>query len=88
MEICIIGGGFSGIISAKISKYHNLIPFILDKNPEIGVFGKVFPSQIGVLESVCTNTLGYLFTFSDYLWMEKIMIIQRLLKFASIWKDM
>jgi Predicted flavoprotein involved in K+ transport len=36
MEACIIGGGFSGIISAKICIDYGLTPFVLNKGPEPG----------------------------------------------------
>ena len=36
MEVCIIGGGFSGIIASKLCKDHGQIPFILNKSPEPG----------------------------------------------------
>ena len=68
MEICIIGGGISGVISAKISIDHGLIPFVLCKSSAVGGLWNGFPNEIGVWNSMNTNSSKWLSTFSDQLW--------------------
>ena len=68
MEVCIVGGGNSAIISAKICLDRGLVPIILTKDPVPGGLWSGLPNQIGVWDSLHTNTSKYLFTFSDYLW--------------------
>ena len=68
MEVCIIGGGISGVISAKLSIDHGLVPFILCKSPAAGGLWNGFPNEIGVWNSMSTNTSKWLSTFTDHLW--------------------
>jgi dimethylaniline monooxygenase (N-oxide forming) len=68
MEACIIGAGFSGIISAKLAVDHGLVPFVLNKNSEPGGVWKGFDGEIGVWDSLHANTSKYLFSFSDQPW--------------------
>ncbi|CAG9318595.1 unnamed protein product [Blepharisma stoltei] len=69
-EVCIIGGGVSGIVSSKIAKDHGLIPYILDKSESWGGIWKDSPNSIGVWRNLITNTSKYLCSFSDYPWPE------------------
>lgn len=68
MEVCIVGGGISGIISAKKALDYGLTPVVLNKtsNP-CGIWARP-DSAIGVWDNLQTNTSKFLFTFSDYLW--------------------
>ena len=68
METCIIGGGFSGIISAKLCLDHGLTPYILCKSPHAGGLWNALPSEIGVWDSMLTNTSKYNTSFSDFPW--------------------
>ena len=68
MEVCIIGGGFSGIISAKLCQDRGLLPYIITKDPAAGGLWNGFPNEIGVWDSLHTNTSKYLYTYSDYPW--------------------
>ena len=65
MEICIIGGGFCGISSARISLDHGLTPFILCKSPQPGGIWNGNPNETGVWDSMLTNTSKYLTCYSD-----------------------
>ena len=71
MEACVIGGGFSGIISAKILLDHGLVPFIICKSPAAGGLWNGYPNEVGTWESMVSNGSKYMFTFSDYLWNEE-----------------
>ena len=48
MEVCIIGGGHSGIMSAKLCKDYGLIPVILDKQSSPGGLWLGSPNEVGV----------------------------------------
>lgn len=67
-EVCIIGAGFSGIIAAKVSLFNNLTPFIIEKSDSIGGLWKASSTQLGVWNSLSTNTSKYFLTISDHLW--------------------
>ena len=71
MEVCIIGGGFSGVISSKLCKDRGLVPFILNKTPSPGGLWKGVPNEIGVWDSLHANAMKYIFSFSDHLWNEE-----------------
>jgi cation diffusion facilitator CzcD-associated flavoprotein CzcO len=66
MEVCIIGGGFSGIASAKACKDYDFIPFVLSKDPEIGGLWRGGRDQIGIWDSLKANMSKYGMSFSDY----------------------
>jgi dimethylaniline monooxygenase (N-oxide forming) len=68
MEVCVIGGGFSGIISAKLSKDYNLIPTIFEKKSRLGGIWNCLPGQIGAWNSLTTNTHKLFMAFSDFPW--------------------
>ena len=68
MEVCIIGGGFSGIISAKVCLSNGLIPFILEKSSSHGGIWRGYEGEVGVWESMHTNNSKYALTFSDFPW--------------------
>ena len=68
MEVCIIGGGFSGIISAKICKSSGLVPYILEKSRSPGGIWRGYAGEVGVWESMHTNNSKYALTFSDMPW--------------------
>lgn len=72
MEVCIIGAGFSGIVSSKVCLDNNLIPFILNKSSTTGGLWKGAPNEIGVWRSVTANNSKYITCFSDQLWDESI----------------
>lgn len=71
MEICIIGGSFYGIASAKTSIDHGLVPFILNKDPEFGGIWNGYSDQIGIWDSLCTNSSKFNTSFADYPWDEE-----------------
>ena len=48
MEVCIIGGGFSGIISAKYCKDEGLVPFVLEKSRSPGGIWRGYADEVGV----------------------------------------
>ena len=68
MEVCIIGGGICGIGSAKQSLDHGLVPFVLCKSSAPGGMWNGFPNEVGVWNSLCTNTSKWLTAFSDQPW--------------------
>jgi dimethylaniline monooxygenase (N-oxide forming) len=68
MEVCIIGGGYSAIISAKVSISQGLTPFILNKSPATGGLWKGSPNEIGVWRSITANNSKYITCFSDQPW--------------------
>lgn len=68
MEVCIIGGGFSGIISAKLCKEYNITPTIFEKKPRLGGIWNCLPGQIGTWNSLTTNTCKLFMAFSDFPW--------------------
>lgn len=70
MEVCIIGGGFSGIVSAKICKEYNIRPTIFEKKARPGGIWNCLPGQIGTWDSMTTNTHKYFMSFSDLPWPE------------------
>lgn len=72
MEVCIIGGGFSGIISSKVCLENNLTPFILNKSSAPGGLWKGASGEIGVWRSITANNSKYITCFSDQLWDESI----------------
>lgn len=68
MEVCIIGGGLLSIISAKIALENGLRPFILSKSTSFGGLWQSLPTEVGVWDSMRTNSNKFQFTFSDMLW--------------------
>lgn len=68
MEICIIGAGFSGIAACKQALSHNLVPFILERNSDVGGIWQGFPNQAGVWDSLHTNSTKQMMWFSDHPW--------------------
>ena len=56
------------MISANKCLDHGLVPFVLCKSPAAGGLWNGFANEIGVWDSLTTNSSKYLFTFSDYLW--------------------
>ena len=62
-QIAIIGGGVSGILSAKYAKENGLTPTVFDKNEEIG---GIWASKTGYAwNSVKSNSSRYQAQFSD-----------------------
>ena len=55
MEVCIIGAGFSGIAACKQALAHNLIPFILEKNSDVGGLWQGYPNQTGVFTQILAS---------------------------------
>ena len=74
MEVCIVGGGYSGIISAKLCLDNGFIPFILEKTNNFGGIWTEDINKISVWNSLHTNTEKYLSGFSDLIWDEDIPI--------------
>lgn len=68
MEVCIIGSGFSGLVSAKKSLDSNLIPVIFEKSSRIGGIWNCLPTNIGAWDSMHTNTFKAFMAFSDLPW--------------------
>ena len=68
MEVCIIGGGSCSIVCARICLDHDLIPFILCKNPQPGGIWNGYPNETGVWDSMLTNTSKYVTCYSDLPW--------------------
>ncbi|OMJ81893.1 hypothetical protein SteCoe_17531 [Stentor coeruleus] len=68
MEVCIVGGGLSAVVSAKICKDHGLVPFILNKSSALGGIWKGFEGEVGVWPSLRCFNEKHMFSFSDYLW--------------------
>jgi dimethylaniline monooxygenase (N-oxide forming) len=66
MEVCIIGGSFYGVGVAKVSKYNGLIPFILEKGTRAGGIWRGVPGEVGVWDSLKTNTSKYSMAYSDH----------------------
>ena len=67
-EVCIIGAGPTGILSAKISLEYGLKPFVLEKSSSFGGLWNAGPSQVGVWASLRTNISRHSMTYSDHLW--------------------
>lgn len=67
MEVCIVGGGFSGIISCKVALSHSFIPTVLNKNKVIGGLWSNEGDE-GVWESLTLNGSKHIAGFSDHLW--------------------
>ena len=64
-EVAIIGGGISGILSAKYCLENNLTPVIFDKCSTIGgAWGKDGLTW----DSLMTNNSKYFLNFMDYVW--------------------
>lgn len=72
MEVCIIGGGFSGIISAKVCLENGLTPVILEKSQSPGGIWRGYAGEVGVWESMHTNNSKYALTFSDFPWSPEV----------------
>lgn len=68
MEVCIVGGGYSAIISAKVCLDHGLVPVVLNKSQMIGGLWKGAPNEIGVWKSITANNSKYITCFSDLPW--------------------
>jgi dimethylaniline monooxygenase (N-oxide forming) len=69
-EVCIVGGGPAGILSAKLSLSYNLKPVVLEKSSTFGGLWKADDKNVGVWNSVQTNGNKYEMSFSDHLWNE------------------
>lgn len=69
-EVCIIGGGPTGILSAKLSLSYGMKPFILEKSSTFGGLWKADENNVGVWNTLHTNINKYAMTFSDHLWPE------------------
>jgi cation diffusion facilitator CzcD-associated flavoprotein CzcO len=68
-EVCIIGGGFSGIISAKVCKSYGLTPFILERSQDPGgVWKENNSDSVGMWDSMHVNNSKYALTYSDLPW--------------------
>ncbi|OMJ93797.1 hypothetical protein SteCoe_3119 [Stentor coeruleus] len=68
MEVCIVGGGISGISCCKLALDYGLVPFVLNKTSHpCGIWARP-DSEIGVWDRLETTTSKYLFAFSDQLW--------------------
>ncbi|CAG9327113.1 unnamed protein product [Blepharisma stoltei] len=67
-EVCIIGGGAAGIISCKIAKDYGLVPCVIEKSNSFGGIWKNSDEEIGVWNSLRTNTSKYFTCFSDMPW--------------------
>ena len=67
-EICIIGGGVSGIVTSKISLSKGLTPVIFEKNSNFGGLWQEDPNIITRWESLIVNLCKYTMTLSDHLW--------------------
>ena len=67
-EICIIGGGVSGIVSSKISLSKGLKPVVFEKNSNFGGLWQENPNIITRWESLIVNLCKYTMTLSDHLW--------------------
>ena len=65
MEVCIIGGGHSGIASAKLCKDYGLIPVILDKQSSPGGLWLGSQNEVGVWNSLETTGCKFCAGFSD-----------------------
>ena len=69
-EVCIIGGGVVGIIAAKKCLDQNLVPFVIEKSPDIGGLWNSSENSVAAWNSLHANTTKYLLTISDHLWPE------------------
>ncbi|CAG9318582.1 unnamed protein product [Blepharisma stoltei] len=67
-EICIIGGGAGGLISCKIAMDYGLTPVVLEKSSWLGGIWRNPNDEIGVWNSLSTNTSKYFTCFSDMPW--------------------
>jgi dimethylaniline monooxygenase (N-oxide forming) len=68
-EVCIVGSGITGILSARSSLRQGLIPFILEKSSEIGGLWNI-KNSLSVWNSLKANTIKFSSTISDHLWPE------------------
>lgn len=68
MEVCIIGGGFCGIISSRVALDHGFIPFVLNKSSKIGGLWNPEPSMMTTWDSLHLNGSKHIASFSDSLW--------------------
>ena len=69
-EICIVGGGVSGIVSARLSAIKGLAPVIYEKSPAFGGIWQTDPSMIARWKTLMANLSKYTMTLSDHLWPE------------------
>lgn len=68
MSVCIIGGGFSAVISARVCQSNNLQVTIINKQASPGGLWTGCPTEPGVWNSLKTNDSKYVMSFSDYEW--------------------
>jgi cation diffusion facilitator CzcD-associated flavoprotein CzcO len=68
MEVCIIGGGFSGIASCKQALKHGLVPLVLEKKSNIGGLWQGEPNSVGVWNDLDANSSKQMMWFSDHPW--------------------
>ena len=74
MEVCIIGGGPCGIISAKVCQANGLHPYILEKKDTFGGLWRQKEGEISVWNSLYTNGDKFTSGFSDQWWGEEIPV--------------
>lgn len=68
MEVCIIGGGFSGTISAKVSLDKGLTPVILERMPSVGGLWNSGLKEWGTWNSLGGVRSKHITAFSDHFW--------------------
>ena len=71
-EICIVGGGVSGIVSAKLSAIKGLVPIIYEKSSAFGGIWQTDPAMIARWKTLIANLSKHTMTLSDHLWGEDI----------------
>ena len=67
-EVCIVGAGPSGLISAKLCLDSGLKPLIIEKTAFIGGIWKGQEEEIGAWDSLTTNTTKTYIRISDHPW--------------------
>ena len=67
-EVCIVGAGVSGLISAKICLENGLVPFIIEKTEFVGGIWKGQEGEVGAWNSMSANTTKTFMRISDHPW--------------------
>ena len=77
MEVCIIGGGPCGIISAKVCQTNGFYPYILERKDTFGGLWRQKPNEISVWNSLYTNGDKFTSGFSDQWWGEEVPVFPK-----------
>jgi len=68
MEVCIVGGGFCGIVSSRVALDNGFIPFVLNTSSKIGGLWNPGPSQNSTWDSLHLNGSKHMAAISDLYW--------------------